>query len=84
MPHDPPPPHTHTKQCAHAATYVAPHTHTHTHTPLRRASAGPAELAVLFNKLGSVCEPRAMSVKGLNTAKVCAAAVCLMCLCTVV
>jgi hypothetical protein len=35
-----------------------------------RANAGAAELAVLFNRLASVCEPREMSVKGLNTAKV--------------
>lgn len=37
---------------------------------LCRASAGAAELAVLFNRLANVCEPKVMSVKGLNTAKV--------------
>jgi hypothetical protein len=35
-----------------------------------RAAAGPAELTVLFNRLAAVCEPRSMSVKGWNNAKV--------------
>ena len=37
---------------------------------LCRSSAGAAELAVLFNRLANVCEPKVMTVKGLNTAKV--------------
>lgn len=35
-----------------------------------RPTAGAAELAVLFNRLATVCVARQMNVKGLNTAKV--------------